>query len=80
MYVFNLFDYQIGGFSLMFIGFCEAVFIGWVVGKQQQFRQKTVPKSLAVVVAVVVLYSFYPFAFTAHYFSMFDVLLILPVP
>ena len=35
MYVFNLFDYQTGGISLLFVGFCEAVFIGWGVGKQQ---------------------------------------------
>ena len=33
MYVFNLFDYQSGGISLLFIGFCEVVFIGWGVGK-----------------------------------------------
>ncbi|KAK3706150.1 hypothetical protein QZH41_010658, partial [Actinostola sp. cb2023] len=32
MYVFNLFDYQTGGISLLFIVFCEAVVIGWCVG------------------------------------------------
>ena len=33
MYVFNLFDIQSGGISLLFIGFCEAVVIGWGVGE-----------------------------------------------
>lgn len=33
MYVFNLFDMQSGGISLLFIGFCEAAVIGWGVGK-----------------------------------------------
>ena len=33
MYVFNLFDIQSGGISLLFIGFCEAAVIGWGVGK-----------------------------------------------
>ena len=33
MYVFNLFDYQTGGISLLFVGFCEAAFIGWAIGK-----------------------------------------------
>ncbi|XP_015757228.1 PREDICTED: sodium- and chloride-dependent glycine transporter 2-like [Acropora digitifera] len=34
MYVFNLFDMQSGGISLLFIGFCEAAVIGWGVGTQ----------------------------------------------
>ena len=33
MYVFNLFDIQSGGISLLFIGFCEAAVIGWGVGE-----------------------------------------------
>lgn len=33
MYVFNLFDYQSGGISLLVVGFCEALVIGWGVGK-----------------------------------------------
>lgn len=33
MYVFNLFDMQSGGISLLFVGFCEAAVIGWGVGK-----------------------------------------------
>ena len=33
MYVFNLFDSQSGGISLLFIGFCEAAVIGWGVGE-----------------------------------------------
>ncbi|KAJ7379137.1 hypothetical protein OS493_017635 [Desmophyllum pertusum] len=34
MYVFNLFDIQSGGISLLFIGFCEAAVIGWGVGTE----------------------------------------------
>lgn len=34
MYVFNLFDVQSGGISLLFVGFCEAAVIGWCVGTQ----------------------------------------------
>lgn len=34
MYLFNLFDAQSGGISLLFIGFCEAAVIGWGVGTQ----------------------------------------------
>lgn len=33
MYLFNLFDAQSGGISLLFIGFCEAAVIGWGVGE-----------------------------------------------
>ena len=33
MYVFNLFDVQSGGISLLFVGFCEAAVIGWCVGE-----------------------------------------------
>ncbi|XP_031574817.1 sodium- and chloride-dependent betaine transporter-like isoform X2 [Actinia tenebrosa] len=35
MYVFNLFDYQSGGISLLFVGFCEVAFIGWGVGTER---------------------------------------------
>lgn len=31
--MFNLFDSQSGGISLLFIGFCEAAVIGWGVGE-----------------------------------------------
>ena len=33
MYVFNLFDSQAGGVSLLFVGFCEVAVIGWLVGE-----------------------------------------------
>ena len=32
MYVFNMFDYQTGGVSLLFLAFCEALVIGWALG------------------------------------------------
>lgn len=32
MYVFNMFDYQTGGISLLFLAFCEAAVIGWALG------------------------------------------------
>ncbi|XP_048579087.1 LOW QUALITY PROTEIN: sodium- and chloride-dependent GABA transporter 1 [Nematostella vectensis] len=35
MYVFNLFDYQSGGIALLFLGFCEVMFIGWGVGTEK---------------------------------------------
>lgn len=34
IYIFNLFDIQSGGISLLFVGFCEAAVIGWGVGTE----------------------------------------------
>lgn len=35
MYVFQMFDYQAGGISLVLIAFMEAVGIGWFYGKSR---------------------------------------------
>ena len=35
MYVFQMFDYQAGGISLVLIAFLEAVGIGWFYGEKR---------------------------------------------
>lgn len=40
MYVFQMFDYQAGGISLVLIAFLEAVGIGWFYGEKLMFILK----------------------------------------
>ena len=38
MYVFQMFDYQAGGISLVLIAFLEAIGIGWFYGENQKLK------------------------------------------
>ena len=44
MYVFQMFDYQAGGISLVLIAFLETIGIGWFYGENQKLKSINLKK------------------------------------